>query len=299
MTNEVTLKDYLKLHFVVLILGFTAILGRLTTVSTLGLVLVRTFIAVLGMGAILLYRKKRLRLPAQNTMQLLGIGGIVATHWLCFFGSARLSTVAISLVCVSTTSFFTSILEPIFQKKKISIIEVFLGLLVVVGISFIFTFEMHYTEGIIVGLLGAVVGAFFSVLNAGIAQKYDAQLVTFYQMSGAFLAALVLVPFLLVFTKTGVQQLIPSPSDWIWLIILGLLCTVYAYTQLFLLLKKISAFTLNLSINMEPVYGILLAYFIFGEKEKMTSGFYVGASFILLTVVLHPLLNSYFAKKNK
>lgn len=296
MTNEVTLKDYLKLHFVVVILGFTAILGRLTEVSTLGLVLVRTLIAVLGMGVILLYRKKSLRLSNKSTYYLLAIGGIVATHWLCFFGSARLSTVAISLICVSTTSFFTSILEPIFQKKKISIIEVFLGLLVVVGISFIFTFETHYTEGIVIGLLGALVGAFFSVLNVNVARKYDAQIVTFYQMLGAFLTALLLVPFILVFTETE-MQLIPSPSDWVWLIILGLLCTVYAYTQLFLLLKKISAFTLNLSINMEPVYGILLAYFIFGEKEKMTTGFYVGASFILLTVVLHPLLNRYFAKQ--
>ncbi|PLK45958.1 DMT family transporter [Emticicia sp. TH156] len=283
-------KDYLKLHLIVVILGFTAILGRLTDVSALGVVFYRTFLASLGMFLLARFQKRNILIPLKDSLPLLGVGGIIALHWMCFFGSARASTIAISLVTFSVTSFFTSIMEPLVNKTKISWVEVLLGVLVVMGMYFVFTFEYRHLTGIIIGIIGAFLATVFSVLNAQLTRKYDSQTIIFYEMTGAFVASWVLIPLVMLAVPDTHFQLIPSPTDWIWIAILGLVCTVYPYNEMLKLLKKISAFTLNLSINMEPIYGILLAYIIFGEKERMTTGFYIGGVLILLSVVLHPFL---------
>lgn len=288
-----TTADYLKLHFIVVILGLTAILGQLTDVSALGVVFFRTLIAAAGIGLWMLYKKKSLKIDKANFWKLVGTGGLMAAHWMCFFGSARVATVAVSLVCYSTTSFFTSILEPYLQKRSISWVEVFLGVLVVGGIGFVFTFEYQYLNGIILGLAGAFLAAVFSVLNAQFTNQIEARTITFYEMLGAFLSSWLLIP--LVVLSSGGQnfQLIPSPADWKWLFILGIICTVFPYIELLHLFKKMTAFTVNLSLNMEPIYGIVVAYFIFGESEKMTNGFYIGAALILITVVAHPLIGRF------
>ncbi|CAH0997481.1 hypothetical protein EMA8858_03614 [Emticicia aquatica] len=283
-------QDYFKLHFIVIILGFTAILGRLTEVSSLGVVFYRTLLAASGMWIVAQFQKKNLKISLKQALPLLGVGAIMSFHWICFFGSARASTVAVSLVTFSTTSFFTSILEPFVRKTKISWVEVFLGVLVVLGMYFVFTFESQYLTGILIGLVGALLATIFSVINAQFAQKYDAQIVTFYEMVGAFTSSWIYIPIIIYFSKDVDYQLTLTHYDWLWVGILGLVCTVYPYIEMMHLLKKISAFTLNLSINMEPIYGIIMAYFIFGEKEKMTSGFYIGGALILLSVVLHPFL---------
>ncbi|WP_064198304.1 MULTISPECIES: DMT family transporter [Emticicia] len=283
-------KDYLKLHLIVVILGFTAILGRLTEVSTLGVVFFRTFLAATGMWAVAQFQKKSLKISLAQAWPLLGVGAIMSFHWICFFGSARASTVAVSLVTFSTTSFFTSIIEPFVRKTKISWVEVILGVLVVMGMYFVFTFEGKYIVGILIGLVGALLSTVFSVINGQFAQKYDAQTVTFYEMVGAFGAMWIYIPIIIFALPNEHFQLIPTNYDWLWIGILGLVCTVYPYNEMMHLLKKISAFTLNLAINMEPIYGIIMAYFIFGESEKMTSGFYIGGILILLSVVLHPFL---------
>jgi drug/metabolite transporter (DMT)-like permease len=288
-----TSTDYFKLHFIVVILSFTAILGRLTDVSSLGLVFFRTLIAAIGIGLWMLYKKKPLRISKMNFWKLAGTGGVMAAHWMCFFGSARVATVAVSLVCFSTTSFFTSLLEPYFQKRPISWLEVFFGMLVVVGIGFVFTFESQYLTGILLGLFGALLSAIFSIFNAQFTNQIEAQTITFYEMLGASLSCWLLIPIVLLFSDGQTFQLIPSPADWKWLFILGIICTVFPYIELLHLLKKMTPFTLNLSVNMEPIYGIIMAYFIFGESEKMTGGFYVGAVLILITVVAHPLIGRF------
>jgi drug/metabolite transporter (DMT)-like permease len=290
MNSKPLPKDYLKLHFIVIILGFTAILGRLTEVSTLGVVFYRTLLAASGMLLVAFFQKKNLKITPKEALPLLGVGAIMSFHWICFFGSARASTVAVSLVTFSTTSFFTSIVEPMVRKTKISWVEVFLGVLVVLGMYFVFAFEGKYIVGILIGLVGALLATVFSVINAQFAQKYDAQIVTFYEMLGAFGAMWIYIPVIIFALPNEHFQLTPTHYDWLWIAILGLVCTVYPYIEMMQLLKKISAFTLNLSINMEPIYGILMAYFIFGESEKMTSGFYIGGILILLSVVLHPFL---------
>jgi len=283
-------QDYLKLHLIVVILGFTAILGRLTEVSSLSVVFYRTLLASIGMFIVVRFQKKNLAISFRQCLPLLGVGAIISLHWMCFFGSARASTVAVSLVTFSTTSFFTSLVEPLVKKTKISWIEVFLGALVVLGMYFVFTFESQYLTGILIGLVGAFLSTLFSVINSQFAQTYEAHVVTFYEMLGAFVASWILIPVIIFASPDNDYQLIPTGIDWLWIGILGLVCTVYPYNEMMKLLKKISAFTLNLSINMEPIYGILLAYLIFGEKEKMTTGFYIGGGLILLSVLLHPLL---------
>ncbi|WP_337041585.1 DMT family transporter [Emticicia sp. 17c] len=285
-------KDYLKLHLIVVILGFTAILGRLTEVSALGVVFYRTFLASVGMYLVARFQKKNILIPFKQSLPLLGVGAIISLHWMCFFGSARASTIAISLVTFSVTSFFTSILEPLVKKTKISWVEVLLGVLVVLGMYFVFKFEYKYLTGIIIGMIAAFLATVFSVLNAQLTHKYEAQTITFYEMVGAFVASWFFIPIIIYASPDTHFQLIPTKQDWLWIAILGLVCTVYPYNEMVKLLKKISAFTLNLSINMEPIYGILLAYFIFGEKERMTTGFYIGGVLILLSVILHPLLKS-------
>lgn len=291
------MKDYLKLHLIVVILGFTAILGRLTEASVLNIVFYRTLLASSGMWLLASFQKKDLSLPFNKMLPLLGVGALMTLHWFCFFGSARMATVAVSLVTFSTTSFFTSILEPITKKQKISWIEVFLGILVVAGMYFVFKFEGQYLSGILVGLVGAFLASVFSVMNAHLSHKYEAQTVTFYEMFGAFLSTIIYIPIMLYFIKDLDFKFVLSSSDWLWIGILGLVCTVYPYNEMMKLLKKFSAFTLNLSINMEPIYGIILAYLIFGEKEKMTGGFYIGGLLILASVFLHPFLKN-IGKKN-
>lgn len=291
------MKDYIKLHLIVVILGFTAILGRLTEASVLDIVFYRTLLASGGMWLLASFQKKNLSLPFNKMLPLLGVGALMTLHWFCFFGSARMATVAVSLVTFSTTSFFTSILEPITKKQKISWIEVFLGVLVVAGMYFVFKFEGQYLNGILVGLVGAFLASVFSVMNAHLSHKYEAQTVTFYEMFGAFLSTIIYIPIMLYFIKDLDFKFALSASDWLWIGILGLVCTVYPYNEMMNLLKKFSAFTLNLSINMEPIYGIILAYLIFGEKEKMTGGFYIGGLLILASVFLHPFLKN-IGKKN-
>jgi drug/metabolite transporter (DMT)-like permease len=284
-------KDYLKLHFIVLIFGFTAILGQLIQISSVGVVFYRTLIASIGLGLILKLRKISFAIEKKRLFYLLGIGVIMAIHWLCFFGSARLSTISISLVTFSTTSFFTSWLDPLINRKKVKASEVFLGLLVVVGIYFVFKFEFHYLSGIAIGLLAAVLSSFYSILNGRIAGEMDSRIINFYELGGAFLTILLLLPVFIPLFELSVPDLLPSGSDVFWLFVLGVACTVFPYLELIDLFRKMSVFTVNLSINMEPIYGILLAWLIFGEKEKMSVGFYLGGGLIILSLVLHPFLN--------
>lgn len=292
-----SLKDHIKLHFLVVIFCFTAILGNLIETSSLAVVLYRTMIAAIGFLSLLIYKKIPIKLASRDQLQLIGIGIIMGIHWVCFFGSARLSTISIGLVTFSTTSFFTSLIEPLINKKKPSFLEVFMGLFVVVGIYIIFKFEFNYLEGIIVGLIGAALTAVFMTLNSKIAHKFEPFQTNFYELSGAFIGVLLCLPFLVPIAKLSIENFIPRGYDYFWLFILSIFCTIYPYTQLIKLLKTISPFTVNLSINMEPIYGIVLAYLIFGEKEKMGTEFYIGASMILITILLHPILKYQQNKK--
>ncbi|MFN3590276.1 MAG: DMT family transporter [Spirosomataceae bacterium] len=291
-------KTYFLLHFIVLILSFTAILGKLIETSALSVVFFRTFFAALGLGLILYFSPDfKKSYDRKGIWKLVGVGAIIGIHWICFFGSAKVSTVSVSLVIFSTTSFFTSILEPLIRKQAINPMEIFLGIGVTLGVYLIFTFESQYTAGILIGIIGALLAAIFSILNSKLTNEFPLKVLTFYELLGAFLVTLVLIPLVYLVSPTSLTHFFPSRQDILWILVLGLGCTVGPYLGMAYLLRKISAFTLNLSINMEPVYGIILAFVIFGESEKMTSGFYWGSICILLTLLIHPLWNKY--QKNK
>ncbi|AWV98011.1 DMT family transporter [Arcticibacterium luteifluviistationis] len=278
--------DYLKLHGVVLLFSITAILGKLISTSTVSMVLYRTLLASLIFGGIFLY-KGHTQVNKKDILKLLSVGAILGVHWFCFFGSARLSTVSLSLVTMSTTAFFTSIIEPISQKKSIQMKELVLGLMVVFGMGIIFQFEQEHSLAILVGLIGAILASIYSVANVHFTKSHSSITINFFQLSGAFLISLLVIVFRLNSGAIEMESMNITKIDAMYLIILSLLCTVLPYLELVRLLKTLSAFSVNLVINMEPIYGIVLAWLVFGTEEKMTSGFYVGAGLIILSLVLN------------
>ncbi len=275
--------DQLSLHGIMLLFGLTAILGKLMTISALLVVCYRTLIASVFLAFIYFGAKKH-HINRASIFPLMLVGSVLGLHWICFFGSARMSTVSLSLVTFSTTSFFTSILEPLSKKVPISKKELFLGVLVVFGMALIFNFERGHALAILVGLFGAFLSSVYSVANVNLAKKHSAVSINFFELFGAFLFSLILIIGLHFYEP---QTIIPQKLDFVYLGILAILCTVLPYLVLIKLLRKLSAFSVNLVFNMEPIYGIFLAWIIFGKAEKMTTGFYAGAALIVLSLVLN------------
>ncbi|WP_234736576.1 DMT family transporter [Tellurirhabdus bombi] len=295
MRTKPTLKDYLHLHFIVLIWGFTAILGLLISVSSLPLVMYRTLLATLGLGALLLLQKKSFAVPTADRFKLLGTGVIIAVHWVAFFGAARIANASVCLAGMATCSLWTSLLEPLVVRRRIQTLEVGLGLVIIAGLYMIFRFEFDKALGLSVAIFSAMLAAVFSIINSQFTHRYPAQIITFYEMGGAFLGSLLGLGLYLGLSNEP-MAIIPAPNDWIWIVILALVCTVYAYAASVKLMRKFTAFAINLTVNLEPVYGILLAYLVFGESERMTTGFYAGTLVILLAVLAYPVLSRHFNK---
>ncbi len=286
---KTTFKDFLTLHFVVLIFGFTAILGQLISIHTLGLVFFRTLLATVGFYIYFKIRGLSIEIDTKGKWQLLATGGIiVALHWFTFFYSAKISTIAISLAGLSTTSLWTSFIEPFWNKKRIKPLQVIFGSVIILGLYLIFLYEFNHIWGLVLSIICAILGATFSVLNGEFSKKYTSQIITFYEMLGVAISTLIPVLYVLISGNTSIS-IIPQGMDWLWIFILGFVCTIYAYTESVNLVRIFSAFTFNLTLNLEPVYGIMLAYSFFGEKERMTAGFYAGTLVILLSVLLYPL----------
>lgn len=294
-----SLKDYLLLHFIVLIWGFTAILGLLISLPSLELVFYRTLIATVGVAVVMLVSKKPMFVPIPDLLKIAGVGVLISLHWIFFFWSARLSTASVCLAGMATTSLWTAFVEPIVNRTKVKWYEVALGLLVISGLLVIFQFETGYWLGLIMALISAFLGALFSVLNGRLTMRYSPFQITLYEMAAACLFALVFMPIYASFLTEGAQiQWAWRGLDWLWLLILGGICTVYAFSVSVELMKRVSVFSINLTYNLEPVYGILLAVLIFGESEKMSPQFYLGTSIILISVLIYPILN-FWNKRRK
>jgi drug/metabolite transporter (DMT)-like permease len=289
--NENT-KNQLTLHAVVLLLGLTAILGKLTSIAALPVVVYRTFLASI-LFSILFWARKNKTFDTSSLKPLLLTGMALGLHWVCFFGSARMSTVSLSLVTFSTTSFFTSILEPLSKKESIRKKEMFLGFLVVLGMFFIFQFESVHFNAIMVGLLGAILSSVYSVSNVHLTKKNSALFINLVELSSAFVFAFLATIAWIWIADIPFISITPKGSDYTYLLVLVILCTVLPYLLLINLLKSMSAFTMNMAINMEPIYGIVLAWLIFGNAEKMSGGFYIGAGLIIFSLIL----NGFWARK--
>ncbi|SIT92416.1 DMT family transporter [Pontibacter indicus] len=296
------LKDFIELHFIVLLWGFTAILGKLITIPAVELVFLRTLIAALAIGVIIYRRKTPFWLGRNNMFIMMGVGLMISAHWILFFASARISSVSLCLVGMATCSLWTALLEPAFTSKKLRFHEILLGVLILVGLYIIFRAETEFDNMLGIGMAvgAALLGAVFTIINARLAKKHPSTTITAYEMAGACIGTALFFPLYAgMFTETGSLSFAMNGMDWVYLLVLSLVCTVYAYTASVRLMQKISAYTMNLTVNMEPIYGILLAWLIFNENEQMTSNFYIGATIILVSVFIHPVLDTYSERRQK
>jgi len=293
-------RNYLELHFIVFLWGFTAILGKLISIPAVELVFARTFIAASALALILYFRKISFKMSQRQIIKIVGVGFLIAAHWILFFASARISSVAICLAGMSTVSLWTAILEPVFTSKKIKAHEIFMSFLIIVGLYIIFRFEFNHLVGIIMAVVSAMLSAIFTIINARLVKHYRPLVISCYELAGACLATALFFPFYTLYlTDTGSLNFNFTWLDGLWLILLALVCTVYPFTSSVRLMQRISAFTVNLSVNLEPVYGIIFALFIFKDDEHMSTGFYLGAAIILFSVFSHALIEGYLSRRQK
>ncbi|MEO8721406.1 MAG: EamA family transporter [Ginsengibacter sp.] len=289
-------KAFLQLHFAVILAGFTAILGKLITLNEGLLTAYRMFLSALILGIILFFRKELRKLSLKNMMRLFGIGSIIALHWVSFYGSIKYSNVSVSVTCLSAIGFFTSLFEPLIMRRRVDFVEVLLGILAIAGVYLIFNFYPEYKTGIIFGIISAMLASLFPIINKKILNNFTPNTVTVYEMTGGFIALCFILPVYFQFFPA--HYFVPTSSDWLWLLILSGICTVYAFNLSLHALKHISAFTTNLTYNFEPVYSIILAFIIFKENKFLGSGFYLGFALILLAVSLQ-MMRVYREKKKE
>jgi drug/metabolite transporter (DMT)-like permease len=292
--KPVVSKNLIILHVTVFIWGFTGILGALITIDAVSLVWYRVLIAFISLYGYLLYKKVTIRVSRDAFFKLFFTGAIVAAHWILFFKSIKLSTVSVTLVTLSSLTLFTAILEPLLKRQKISRVEIFTGLLIISGIYMIFKFESRYSAGIICGLLSALCASIFSIINSKQIQNRPAPIISFYELIGAWFW----VSIYLLISEGLKAPVAISISDLFFLFILGTICTSLAYVAGVAVMKELSAFRVALITNLEPVYGIILAFIFFGKKEQMTPGFYAGAIIVLGTIFLYPYLKNIKRKPN-
>lgn len=288
MPND-NIKSYLQLHLIVFIWGFTAILGALITLDALPLVWFRMLFAVGFIFIYIKWKKIPIRISWKTFFQFLIAGLIIAMHWFTFFKAIKVSNVSITLACLSTGAFFTSLLEPIFFGKKIVWYEVFFGLIVVFGLYIIFNVEVSYVNGMLLALTSAFLSALFAIINSKLVKEHNPTTISFYELSGGVL----FLSVMLLFSDGFHAQFFHlSSSDFMYLMILSSVCTAYAFIASTAVMKFLTPYTVMLTINLEPIYGIILAVLIFKDKEKMSPEFYIGAVIILITVILNGIIKS-------
>jgi drug/metabolite transporter (DMT)-like permease len=269
------------------------------SLPALELVFYRTLLAAFGVALLMAWRRKNMLVPPAELIKIAGVGVLISLHWIFFFWSAKVSTASVCLAGMATTSLWTALIDPIINRTKVKWYEVALGLFVISGLVVIFQFETGYWLGLSLALLSAFLSALFSVFNAKLTLSHTPYQITLYEMAAASLFALFFMPVYSEFLNDGAPiQWEWKGMDWVWMLVLSGICTVYAFSASVELMKRVSVFTINLTINLEPVYGILLAVVVFGEKEKMTPQFYLGTLIILISVLIYPVLN-YWNKRRK
>lgn len=293
-TENSPLKSLLLLHLVVLIFGFTGILGKLISLPAELLVWYRMVIASVSIALYLIIRRKSLVLKKSGRLKVIGVGFIIAAHWIFFFEAIKQSNVSVTLAALATASIFTAFLEPLFFKRKLHYYELILGAIVILGLYFIFEFETENALGIILAVIAAFLASLFTVINGKLIKQYDSERISLYELSGGVLA--ISLYFLFGLSSCEFSTEIPL-SDIVYLLILGIICTAFAFVASVEVMKDLTPFTVSLSINLEPVYGILLAFLIFGDEEKMSLGFYFGALLIMSSLFINVWLKKQARRK--
>lgn len=282
------MRDYLQLHLIILLWSLTAILGKLITLPALDMVVWRTAIAAAGFALWAALLRVPMALPANERWKLLGLGALLGWHWVLFFLSARLSTASVSLAAMPTLMICCSLIEPLVDgTRRWKKGELVVGAVIVVAVWMIYEVEFRYWLGFTVGLCSVVLAACFAVGNKRIAHKHHFTVLMGWQMLGALVASWLVLPLT---TGQTLPEMVGS-ADWMPLLVLSIICTVLPYAGFGNLIRRLSVFTINVAYNLEPVYGILLAAAVFGEREKMSPGFYVAAGIIVLSVIALPLWN--------
>jgi drug/metabolite transporter (DMT)-like permease len=276
-------KAYIELHTAVFLFGFTGILGQLIELNSNILVWHRLWMAAIGMLAYVVIVGKWKLLSLPEIINITTVSSVIVVHWLLFYGSIKLASVSVAMICLSTIALFTAILDPLIHRKPVAKAELLLSVFAVVGVFFMAEDQKNHILGIAVGLASAFFSALFTVLNKNLVMRYDSRLLSFYELFTGFILLCILLPLVNAFVPLG--KWTPSGSDWLYLTLLSLFCTVVAFSLSLSSLRFLSPFTVNLSINLEPVYGIALAFMIFKEYRELGLGFYLGAGLILASVL--------------
>ncbi len=294
MTTKV--RNYAHLHLIVFIWGFTAVLGKLITIAALPLVWYRMLIAAILIFAFVVFRRVPLKVSNKTLYTLLLAGGVIALHWVTFFEAIKVSTVSVALATMSTGAFFTAILEPFWYKRKMLWYELLFGAIVMIGLAIIFRVETQYANGILLALFSAFLAAIFSLINGQLVQTHKPSVISLYELSTGVIMLSIYQLGSGGFTLDFFQL---SISDWGYLFLLASVCTAYAFIASVKVMKYLSPYTVMLTVNLEPVYGIILAFLFLGEDEKMTPMFYVGTFVILGTVLANGMIKNNGKLKNK
>jgi drug/metabolite transporter (DMT)-like permease len=294
MRND-NLKSYLSLHLIVFIWGFTAILGALITIQSEFLVWYRMFFAAIFIAVFLALKKKSFKVAPKSLFKFIVVGLLIALHWIFFFEAIKVSTVSITLSVFSLGAFFASLLEPLFYGRRVLWYEVFFGLIIIAGLGLIMQVEINYWNGMLLALISIILGVLFTLMNGKLIANDDPSVISFYE----FLAGFVFISIYFLFEGSFTADFFTlSAKNWILILVLASICTAYAFTASVKVMRQLSPYTVMLTTNLEPVYGIVLAYFIIGGKEKMSTEFYIGAVVIVITVLLNGIIKHY-KKENK
>jgi len=281
-------KAFIQLHAAIFLAGFTGILGRLIDLNEGFLLFYRLVITVITLWVLYFFQKKIQAIPFKEMMKIFAVGFLAIMHWVTFYGSIKYSNISVALVCFSSLGFFSAILEPLIFRKRIRPVELFLGLLTIAGIAIIFHFDPQYKKGIAIGIISAVLGCLFPIFNRQFLKNHSSETVALYELTGGLLSLAFFLPFYLMLFPDG--NYVPTLQDIGWLFVLSWFCTVLAFNLSMASLKKISAFTVNLSYNIEPVYGITLAFIVYQENKFLSGQFYIGLALIVSSVLLQTFL---------
>ncbi len=281
-------KAFLQLHIAVFLAGFTGILGRLITLNEGMIVWYRLLLTAATMWILFGLMNKLKKIPLIDILKISGVGFIAAMHWVTFYGSIKYSNVSVALVCFSAIGFFTALFEPLILRKKINGVELLLGLITLSGIYIIFHFDSQYKTGIIIGIISAILASLFPIFNREFLKRINVETMLTWQQTGGLIVLSVLLPFYL--QKFPTATFLPGLENFGWLHMLSWLCSVLAFQLSANALKKLSAFTVNLTYNLEPVYGIILAFMVYKENQFLSKWFFVGFAIIALALIIHIIL---------
>ncbi len=281
-------KAFFQLHIAVFLAGFTGILGRLITLNEGLIVWYRLMFTAATMWILFGGMKKLQKISITDILKIAGVGFIAAMHWATFYGSIKYANVSVALVCFAAIGFFTALFEPIILRKRLNRVELLLGLITLSGIYIIFHFDTQFKTGIILGIISAILASLFPIFNREFLKRINVETMLTWQQTGGLITLSILLPFYL--QKFPVETIIPNLNNIGWLLVLSWFCSVIAFQLSSNALKRLSAFTVNLTFNLEPVYGIILAFIIYKENQFLSKWFFVGFGIIAAVLIIHIFL---------